>query len=55
MEIPNNILSLIPEESAAFYKVVPLSIKEVKLEVGIVDPENIKAKEAVNFIRGKKS
>lgn len=54
MEIPNNILSLIPEESAAFYKVVPLSIKEDKLEVGIVDPENIKAKEAVNFITRQK-
>lgn len=54
MEIPNNILSLIPEESAAFYKIIPLSIKEDKLEVGIVDPENIKAKEAVNFITRQK-
>lgn len=53
-EIPNNILSLIPEESAIFYKVIPLDIKEDTLEVGIVDPDNIKAKEAVNFITRQK-
>ena len=54
MEIPNNILSLIPEESANFYKVVPIEIKEDVLEVGIVDPDNIKAKEAVSFITRQK-
>lgn len=54
MEIPNNILSLIPEESANFYKVIPIEVKDDVLEVGIVDPDNIKAKEAVNFITRQK-
>jgi type IV pilus assembly protein PilB len=54
MEIPNNILSLIPEESATFYKVIPIEVKDDVLEVGIADPDNIKAKEAVNFITRQK-
>ncbi|MDD3292686.1 MAG: GspE/PulE family protein [Candidatus Pacebacteria bacterium] len=54
LEIPNNILSLIPEESAVFYKVIPLRLKEDILEVGMLDPDDIKAKEAVNFITRQK-
>jgi len=54
LEIPNNILSLIPEESAVFYKVIPLRLKEDTLEVGMLDPDDIKAKEAVNFITRQK-
>jgi type IV pilus assembly protein PilB len=54
LEIPNNVLSLIPEESAVFYKVIPLNVKEDVLEVGMIDPDNIKAKEAVNFITRQK-
>ncbi len=53
MEIPNDVLSMVPEESARFYKIMPLSIKEGSLEVGIVDPEDIKAREAVDFIARK--
>jgi type IV pilus assembly protein PilB len=53
-EIPNNILSLIPEESALFYKAIPLRINEDTLEVGMTDPDDIKAKEAVGFITRQK-
>ncbi len=53
-EIPNNILSLIPEESALFYKIIPLRVVEDTLEVGMVDSEDIKAKEAINFITRQK-
>jgi type IV pilus assembly protein PilB len=53
MEIPTDVLSLVPEESARFYKIIPLGIKEDVLEVGMVDPEDIKAREAVDFIARK--
>jgi type IV pilus assembly protein PilB len=53
MEIPTDVLSLVPEESARFYKIIPLGIKEDALEVGMVDPEDIKAREAVDFIARK--
>lgn len=46
-------LSYIPEESARHYKVVPVGIADGVLEVGIVDPDNIEAKDAVQFISSK--
>src|SRR3989338_1281805 len=35
------VLKYIPEESAVFYKFVPLAVKDGVLEVGLVDPEKI--------------
>ncbi len=52
-EVPGNTLDLIPEESAAYYKFVPLSVEDGVLEVGIVDPDNIEARDALNFISSK--
>ncbi len=49
-EIPIEVLKEIPEEAASFYKFVPISRQENILEVGMVDPENLKAKEALRFI-----
>jgi type IV pilus assembly protein PilB len=49
-EIPFEILSYIPEESALHYKVVPIGIRNGILEVGMVDPQNIEAEDALNFI-----
>lgn len=50
LQIPGEVLTLIPEESAKFYRMLPL-VKENKfLKVGMVDPENMKAKEALNFL-----
>jgi type IV pilus assembly protein PilB len=50
LEVPNDVLVLIPEESARFYKIIPLAKEGSVLEVGIVNPEDIKAKEALNFL-----
>lgn len=50
LEVPNNVLSMIPEESARFYKIVPLTLQGNVLEVGVVNPDDIKAKEALNFL-----
>jgi type IV pilus assembly protein PilB len=52
-DVPFNVLEFIPEESAAHYKFVPLSVKDGVLEVGLVDPDNIEARDALNFISSK--
>ncbi|HYC34581.1 MAG TPA: hypothetical protein VEC13_02510, partial [Candidatus Paceibacterota bacterium] len=41
--IPFEILRYIPEESAAYYHLLPLALTDGFLEVGIVDPENLEA------------
>ncbi|XKT75183.1 MAG: GspE/PulE family protein [Patescibacteria group bacterium UBA2103] len=48
--IANSVLSYIPEESARHYQFIPLSVTDDVLEVGIVDPDNIEALDALNFI-----
>ena len=52
-EVPFEILKYIPEESAAHYRFVPIGLKDGVLEVGVVDPDNIEARDAVNFISSK--
>ncbi|MCJ7786996.1 GspE/PulE family protein, partial [Patescibacteria group bacterium] len=49
-EIPLKILELIPEESARYYKIVPLAKRDNLLEVGMVSPEDLKAQEALKFL-----
>jgi len=49
-KIFNDVLREIPEEAAVFYKFVPIARKKDLLEIGIVDPGNLKAKEALRFI-----
>lgn len=53
--IPFEVLEYIPEESATHYKFVPIALKDGVLEVGIVDPDNIEARDALSFIAAKKS
>ena len=49
-EIPLKTLEFIPEESAKYYKIIALAMEGKILEVGMVYPENIKAKEALKFL-----
>ena len=51
--IPFDILKYIPEESSAYYKVIPLDLKDGILIVGIVNPDNIEARDALSFISSK--
>lgn len=51
--VPFEILQYVPEESARHYHLVPLSIKDGVLEVGIVDPDNLEARDALTFISSK--
>jgi type IV pilus assembly protein PilB len=53
VDIAFNVLTYIPEESALHYKFVPLVLNEGVLEVGVVDPDNIEARDALNFISSK--
>jgi type IV pilus assembly protein PilB len=48
-----DILKYIPEESATHYKFAPLFIKDGFLEVGMVEPDDLEAKDALNFIASK--
>src|SRR3989344_2598415 len=47
--VPFEVLRYIPEESATHYRFVPLGVADGVLEVGIVDPDNIEARDALNF------
>jgi len=51
--LPFEVLSYIPEESARHYKFVPLGVSDGVLEVGVTDPDNIEALDALNFISSK--
>jgi len=44
------ILKYIPEDSASHYRFVPLGVTNSILEIGITDPENIEARDALQFI-----
>ncbi|MBV9159050.1 MAG: type II/IV secretion system protein [Candidatus Kaiserbacteria bacterium] len=49
-KIPYDVLKVIPEESAEHYLLAPLAVVENVLEVGMVDPDDIEAVDALNFI-----
>ncbi len=51
--IPNETLAYIPEESALHYRFVPIEVNDGVLSVGIVDPDMIEAKAALNFISSR--
>jgi len=49
-DVPLETLELIPQESAKYYSMIPLSQKEKTLEVGMVYPEDLRAQEALKFL-----
>lgn len=51
--IPFEILQYIPEESAMHYKFIPIAVRQNVLEVGAVDPDDIEARDALNFIASR--
>ncbi len=52
-KVSSDILGYIPEESALHYKFVPVGLSDGILAVGLIDPNNIKALDALNFISSK--
>src|ERR1035437_8195850 len=53
--VPFEVLEYIPEDSAMHYRFVPINLKDGTLEVGVVDPDNMEARDALNFLAGKKN
>jgi len=51
--VPFDVLDYIREDVAAQYKFAPIGFKDGTLEVGIVDPDNIEARDALNFVASK--
>ncbi|HAS84943.1 MAG TPA: hypothetical protein DCS23_02645 [Candidatus Yonathbacteria bacterium] len=47
------ILKYIPEDSASYYRFAPIAVVNEVLEIGITDPENIEARDALQFIATK--
>lgn len=48
-----DVLKYISEDSATHYHFAPLELKDGVLEVGVTDPENIQAMDALQFISNK--
>jgi type IV pilus assembly protein PilB len=46
-------LELIPRDAAKIYRFVPIGVSESVLEVGVIDPENVQAIDALTFITAK--
>jgi len=49
-DVKKEVFEIIPEETASFYKMVPLAKKGNVLEVGMVYPEDLPAQEALKFL-----
>jgi len=52
-DVPFDVLKYIPEDAASHYHFVPLKMVDGILEIGITDPENIQAMDALQFISNK--
>ncbi len=52
-DIPFSILKYVSEDAATHYGFVPLGLSDGALEIGLLDPENIEARDAISFIIGK--
>ena len=48
--VDRSLLDYIPIESAEHYQIVPLELKDNNLLVGALDPSNLDARDALNFI-----
>ncbi len=54
-EVPQDSLDLIHEDSAKHYKMIPVGRDGNTIKVGMVDPDNLKAQEALKFIAKQKN
>jgi len=52
--ITEDLIKIIPEETASAYKVVPLSLKDNQLVIGMISPWDVKAQEALRYIAKQK-
>jgi type II secretory ATPase GspE/PulE/Tfp pilus assembly ATPase PilB-like protein len=52
-DVPSSVLKLIPIDAARIYQFIPIHLTDSFLEVGIIDPENVQAIDALTFITAK--
>ncbi len=52
-ELSAKVLEYIPQDSALHYRIVPIAVKDGVLEVGAIDPNDLDARDALNFISSK--
>ncbi|MDQ5901323.1 MAG: type pilus assembly protein PilB [Patescibacteria group bacterium] len=52
-KLDSSLLNFIPEESVVQYKIAPIGFSDSVLNVGIVDPSNTRAVDALQFISSK--
>ena len=52
-KVPQEVLNLVPESSATHYQIVPLKIDQDVLIVGVNNPDDLRMREALNFISTK--
>jgi type IV pilus assembly protein PilB len=53
VNVPFEILKYVPEESATHYQFAPVSVEDGFLEIGMVNPDDLEARDALNFISAK--
>jgi len=53
IKIPQNVLNLIPEDTARTYKFIAFDKNNNNLSIGMVYPDDLKAQEAVKFVAAK--
>ncbi len=53
VDVSGKVLAFIPQDAAMHYRVVPLALSDGVLEVGAVDPYDLDARDALNFISAK--
>lgn len=51
--VPFDVLQYVPEESARHYRLAPIGVADGALEVGVTDPDNLEARDALTFISAK--
>ncbi len=49
-EINENVINIIPKEVSENYKIICFNKENNKIQIGIIDPENFKAIEAIDFL-----
>src|SRR3989344_1355683 len=53
VEVSGKIFEYIPQESAEHYRIVPIGVKDGVLEVGATNPNDLEARDALNFISSR--
>jgi type IV pilus assembly protein PilB len=53
IQIPPEVLNVVPEESRSFYHMLPFELQGKNLKVALVDPSNLQALEALEFLGQK--